>query len=806
MRGNIVVFVLGVWLLQQQAALPQLLWAGVLAPLLLAWWLPQNGAFALTFTREVLLKALFLGAGFFWAAIIAQGRMADALPTEWEGRDIQLTGVVAALPQENERGSRFEFDVEKVATPGAVVPRHVQLSWYAFGSHESPPPATNPLSVHAGERWQLTVRLKRPHGNANPDGFDFEAWMLERNVRATGYVRKEDGNRRLDALVPRPGYLVEYARERIAERFREVLGDRPYAPVLKALAIGDQGGIPQQQWQVFLRTGINHLVSISGLHVTMVAGLVFSLTWWLWRRSHRLAQRLPARKAAALAGALTALAYVLLAGFAVPAQRTLYMLTVVAIALWLGRIASASRVLVLALLAVVLLDPWAVLAPGFWLSFGAVAAMLYVSVGRISRPHWLVEAARVQWAVTLGLAPLLLALFQQVSVISPIANAFAIPVISLVVVPLTLLGTIPLLDFLLLLAHEIMGWCMALLTWLAGLPDAVWQQHAPPAWTVIAALLGIVWMLLPRGFPARWLGAVPLLPLFLVLPPQPATGALWVDVLDVGQGLAVVARTGHHSLLYDTGPGFSSEADSGNRILLPFLRAAGVQRLDGMIVSHDDADHSGGAVSVLDGIPTGWLASSLPDSHPALHHARRALRCHAGQSWTWDGVRFDMLHPTLESYADERLKDNARGCVLKITSRHGSVLLPADIERASEAELLERAPESLPATVLVAPHHGSKTSSTEEFIRRVNPAVTIFTVGYRNRFGHPKEAVVERYEAQGSRLYRTDRSGEVSLRFDGPGGVRVLGWREAERRYWREGSSVDMLPVAAAAEAGGRIP
>ena len=786
MRGNILVFVLGVWLLQQLEALPNLAWAWALAPLLLAWWLPRNRGSALLFTRELLLKTLFLAAGFFWAASIAQVRLADALPTQWEGKDIQLTGVVAALPQESERGSRFEFDVENVATPGAVVPRHLQLSWYAFGYRESPMPEARPAMVHAGERWQLTVRLKRPHGNANPDGFDFEAWMLERNVRATGYVRKEDSNRCLDTLVIRPGYLVERARELVAVRFQQVLGDRPYAPVLKALAIGDQSAIPQQQWQVFLRTGINHLVSISGLHVTMVAGLLFSLTYWLWRRSHRLTQRLPARKAAAAAGALTALAYVLLAGFAVPAQRTLYMLTVVAIALWLGRIASASRVLALALLTVVLLDPWAVMAPGFWLSFGAVAVMLYVSVGRVSRPHWLVEAAQVQWAVTLGLAPLLLALFQQVSVISPIANAFAIPVISLVVVPLTLLGAVPPFGFLLLLAHQIMSWCMWLLTWLSSLPDAVWQQHAPPAWTVLAALLGIVWLLLPRGFPARWLGAVPMLPLFLMLPPQPASGALWLDVLDVGQGLAVVVRTEHHALLYDAGPRFSNEADSGNRILLPYLRAAGVRRLDGLIISHDDADHSGGAVSVLDGIPTAWLASSLPDSHPALHHARRVLRCHAGQSWVWDGVRFDMLHPTLESYAVQGLKDNARGCVLKITSRYGSALLPADIERASEAELLQRAPQSLTATVLVAPHHGSKTSSTDDFIRQVNPAVTIFTVGYRNRFGHPKDAVVQRYEAQGSRLYRTDRSGAVQLRFADARGVAVQGWRETERRYWRE--------------------
>ena len=254
----------------------------------------------------------------------------------------------------------------------------------------------------------MTVRLKRPHGNANPNGFDFEAWLLERNIRASGYVRQEEGNRRLAEHVYRPGYIVEMLRERVAQRFQAVLGEQPYAGVLKALAVGEQSAISPDQWKVFLRTGVNHLMSISGLHVTLISSLVFALVYGLWRRSQRLTLRLPARKAAAVAGALAALLYALLSGFGVPTQRTLYMLSVVAVALWMGRASSASSVLALALLAVVLLDPWAVLAPGYWLSFGAVAVILYVGVGRLGRPHWLHQWARVQWAVTLGLIPALL--------------------------------------------------------------------------------------------------------------------------------------------------------------------------------------------------------------------------------------------------------------------------------------------------------------------------------------------------------------------------------------------------------------
>lgn len=783
MRSAILAFVFGVWLLQQQPALPPLAWAGILAVpggLLL---LPRGrfGRFEPWFAWGAWL-ALALGSGYFFAAAAAHARLADALPVAWEGKDIRMVGVVATLPQASEFGGRFEFDVERVLTPDAVVPRHLLLSWYGK-RFQNDRPASRP-DFHPGERWELTVRLKRPHGNANPYGFDYEGWLLERNIRATGSIRLTHGERRLEQLVPHPGYVVERVREIVAARMQTVLGERPYAGVLEALAIGEQGAISQEQWQVFLRTGVNHLMSISGLHVTMVAGLAYSLAGWLWRRREALARRLPAQKAAVAGGALAALAYALLAGFAVPTQRTLYMLSVVAVALWLGRSTVPSRVLALALLLVVLLDPWAVLAPGFWLSFGAVGVILYVSAGRVGRSGRWAEAVNVQWAVTIGLIPALLAMFQQISLISPVANAFAIPVVSLAVVPLTLAGALLPLDFLLYAAHWVMGMCMAALAYLSALPDAVWQQHAPPPWALVAAMPALGWLLLPRGFPARWLGVVAAAPLFAVAPLLPAPGALWVDILDVGQGLAVVLRTRSHALLYDTGPRFSKEADSGNRVILPYLRATGIPRLDGVIVTHDDADHSGGAITVLNGIPVGWLASSLPAGSPILSHAARAVPCYGGQSWVWDGVRFDMLHPALASYQDRTLKDNARSCVLKVSAAHGSVLLPADIERASEGELVDRDPSALAATVLVAPHHGSKTSSTEAFLEAVHPAATVFTVGYLNRFGHPKPAVVERYRQLGSELYRSDRDGAVLLRPAPGGGFAIQAYRTHAHRYW----------------------
>jgi competence protein ComEC len=303
-------------------------------------------------------------------------------------------------------------------------------------------------------------------------------------------------------------------------------------------------------------------------------------------------------------------------------------------------------------------------------------------------------------------------------------------------------------------------------------------------WTLPLALIGVAWMFMPRGFPARWAGGIALAPMFLALPPGLPPGSMQVAVLDVGQGLAVTLRTAHHALLYDTGPRFSEDTDSGNRIIVPYLRGIGVSALDGLIVSHDDNDHSGGAASVLDAMPVAWLASSLGHDHPLFEHASRHIRCFAGQEWEWDGVHFSMLHPTWDSYADSKVTDNNRGCVLKVTSMHGSLLLPADIERAAEVELLERSSDHLRADVLVVPHHGSKTSSTPDFLHAVEPSVAIFTVGYRNRFGHPKAEIVEQYRILGSRLYRSDQDGAVLLDFSAHG-IGLILWREAHRRYWQ---------------------
>ncbi len=431
----------------------------------------------------------------------------------------------------------------------------------------------------AGERWRLDVRLKRPHGTVNPHGFDVEAWLLENGLRATGYVRDDVRNARIDAFAGRPGDYVERARTAVRDRIVAALGDAPYAGVVVALAIGEERAIPDAQWRVFSRTGITHLISISGLHVTVFAALAGGLGFALARRSVRLTSRLPARKIAAIVGVLAATLYVLLAGAQVPAVRTLLMLQVAALGLWLARPGTARIVWLWALVAVLLWDPWAGFSPGFWLSFGAVGLLLYAHAGRLVPPTAstrtarafgaLRAAARTQALVTIGLVPGTLAIFQQVSLVSPIANAIAIPVVTFLVVPLALAGIVLPFDFPWQAAHAVFAALMVALDALARAPAAVWQQHAPPAWAIAAALAGIAWLAAPRGVPGRFLGLLALLPLFAVAPDAPAPGTFRLIVLDVGQGLAVVVATHRHALLYDTGPALSR----GGRRRRPHCRA-----------------------------------------------------------------------------------------------------------------------------------------------------------------------------------------------------------------------------------------
>lgn len=779
-------FVLGVFCFQQMPFIPNVKISLVCTVIVFLVWgcYRLKNKHSVFYAVEMLVFGLMMG--FVYALYIADSRLSKELASEFEGLDIHLIGTVSSLPKITEDGERIILDVDRLLSPKVSVPEHISISNYTrhFVSQGKGRKQVSPLHFHAGERWRLVVRLKRPHGNYNPYGGDTEKWMLERNIRATGYIRENAANVRLDQFVLSPPYLIERYREVIRSRIHEVLPESPNQRLLAALVMGDDASITDAQWQIFLRTGVNHLMSISGLHITMLAGMAYGAVYAMWRRSSRLLLLLPAAKVAAFFGLVVAVAYALIAGFSIPTQRTVYMLAVLSIALMTGRNLAMSLVLSIALFVVCVEDPWAVTSPGFWLSFSAVALLSYATSGQLRRPNWWRESLQTQWVVTLGLTPFLLLLFQQVSIVSPLANAFAIPLISFIVTPLALVGSLLPLDFLLHLADIVMGWNMWLLTWCSTMPEAVWQQHAPPIWTFIAAIVGVFWILLPKGFPMRWLGGLACMPMLMILPAPPATGNFKLTVLDVGQGLSVFVQTAKHQLLYDTGPKYSETSDSGKSVILPFLRGSGVAHLDGFILSHDDLDHTGGAATVMTAVPFDWMLSSLKPDHALLKGVPKSFTCFAGQHWVWDGVSFEVMHPSFESYRVADIKDNDRGCVVKISNHYHQALLAADIERSSESALVESQASALAATVLVAPHHGSKTSSTPAFLSAVHPQMAIFSAGYLNRFHHPNPEIVARYQSQGiNRLFRTDHGGAVVVDFDQLA-VHVSQWRQEAPHYW----------------------
>lgn len=783
-RLGILAFAAGCAWLQTRAWLPSLNWALALplAGVLLLAWAPAGRGIRV---RRAAILALALLAGFFHAAWRADLRLAQVLDPQWDGRDMALVGRVVGLPEHTPNGLNFILAVQHSTTPGASPPDRVRLGWYAYG--DDPPPA-----LSGGDCIALVARLHRPHGNINPGGFDYEAWLLERGIRATGSVRGMPvAATGCDSAAM---VAVDRAREWVRSHLAQALEDAPYAGVVTALAVGDQDAIPGAQWTLFRQTGTSHLFSVSGLHITLFSALVYALVRFVWRRIPRLNLKLPAQRAGITLGLLAAVGYTLLAGFGIPAQRTLYMLVGAAAVAWLDRRPSPTRLLAAALLAVVLMDPWAALAPGFWLSFGAVAALLWSGAGRLGQqPAWRTWV-RAQWAVTLGLAPLLLALFHEVSLVSPLANAVAIPAISLVAVPLALLAAAVPWDALAHLAHAVVWGVMACLQGLAALPQPVFHAAAPSPIALVLALLGAAVLLLPRGFPARWLGLVLCLPLLFPRLPAPGQGEAWITVLDVGQGEAILVRTASRALLVDAGPRFASGQDAGERIVAPYLWSLGINRLDGLVLTHDDLDHSGGVASVLKSHVPGWFLTPLAGMDPAslgevgqgiVASRPDTLTCRAGQSWEWDGVRFHVLHPPAHHYAMAGYGDNDRGCVIQVEAGGKSALLAADIERLSEMNLAERGVLG-PVDMLVVPHHGSKTSSTAEFLSVVRPRLAVIPVGHRNRYGHPSPGVVARYRGRGVEVVRTDREGAVLVEM-GEGGWRFETARRTERRYWHDG-------------------
>jgi competence protein ComEC len=726
-----------------------------------------------------------------WAGERAALRLSLELPAQLEGQEMEVVGVVASLPQRSANGLRFQFDVEQARRAGqpVTVPERLALGWYG-GFHQEAVLSPAQRALRAGQRWRFTLTLRRPHGLLNPHGFDYELLLFEQGVRATGYVREAPAPQQID---PAAGHVVERVRQAMRDAIEAAVPDGRAAGVLAALSVGDQSAIDREDWDLFRQTGIAHLVSISGLHVTMFAWIAGLAIATLWRRSPRALLVMPAPDAARWSGLLAAAAYAVFSGWGVPAQRTVWMLATVTGLQALGRRWPWPLVLLSAAGVVSLLDPWALLQPGFWLSFMAVGLLMASSSTPTAAPDaptsaWgraaaqLRQVLRTQAVATVGLTPLTLVFFQQVSVVGFLANLAAIPLVTLVITPLALLGALapPLWPVGAWVVQRMVQGLGRLAAW----PGAVWTVPVAPAWAHVCGLLAAALAVLPLPWRVRALAVPLVLPLLIPGVERPAEGRYEVLAADVGQGTAVLVRTARHLLVYDAGPRYSADSDAGQRVLLPLLRSLGEQRIDRLVLTHRDVDHVGGAKALLEGMPVGDLHSSLEEGHPLRALAGTHVRCEDGQSWQWDGVRFDMLQPPALAF-NSRLRPNALSCVLRVSSAQGSMLFTGDIERPQEEWLVARYGAALRSDVLLVPHHGSKTSSSDAFLDAVAPREAVVQAGYRNRFGHPAPEVVSRLREHGIAVVDSASCGAWRSTGAGQGACE----RDMARRYWHHGSS-----------------
>ena len=625
------------------------------------------------------------------------------------------------------------------------------------------------------------VRLKRPHGNFNSGGFDYEKWLFINRYRATGYVRASEETRLLSQEAR--WYWPNVWRQAINEQISAALDETPARGIIKALTIGSRDEISADQWRILRITGTAHLIAISGLHIGLIAGFGYFACRWIACRIGSL--RIAPRIVAALAAIIVSIIYASLAGFSLPTQRALIMVVVVMGGILSQRHVMPVRSIAVAVFLIVVLDPLAVLSAGFWLSFAAVSVIAYVTVGRVGHNTGWIGANRIAVVTAIGLAPLLLLFFQQVSLIAPLANIIAVPWVSLVVVPLCLLGA-GLLSWFPALGNALLGvsefalqliW--VILEWLSTVPYAAWSLPEPSMWVVLMAILGVAILFLPKGLAGRWLGVIAFLPLCFPSLRDPNSGTAVVTLLDVGQGLASVVQTQNHTLVFDTGARFSADFDMGSAVVTPFLRRQGINRIDRLIISHGDNDHIGGAHALAQEFEISSVYSSVPTQIPWIS----ARFCKAGQSWIWDGVTFRILSP-LEILLDN---DNENSCVLQVVAARGdSVLMTGDIEKKAESMLVGTYGERLRSTYLIIPHHGSNTSSTKSFLEAIEPVFGLVSAGYRNRYGFPRQAVLNRLERVGIKVMNTTESGAIQVHL-GTGPSAPLSYRKLNGRFYNFG-------------------
>ncbi|MEX0900171.1 MAG: DNA internalization-related competence protein ComEC/Rec2 [Gammaproteobacteria bacterium] len=752
MQGRFLGFIVGVCVVHASPAL-------VSAPSLIS----LLALAALTVKRAPVVFATI--AGFLLSTLTAD----VLLDNRWRGApgaERTVTGTVGSLADIDADGARFLFLPDRAQHPD--LPRRIRVGWYL---DEAPP--------RPGSRWRLTLRLRQPRGSLNPGAFDYERWLTAARIGATATVRPFPPPAWLTAS---PAQSLTTARAMLDDAIARALPAHPRRGIIRGLVLGERTELDARAWEVFARTGTAHLMAISGLHVGMVAALGLGVGAWFARRLRYTADH--AREIGVVVGFTVAAAYAALAGFAVPTRRALCMLAAAAFILMARRHRNAVAAWLLAMFVIVALDTLAPLTIGFWLSFAAVAFITWRLSHRRAAPGPLLQLARVQWAVTIGLLPLTLWFFQRGSLVAPLTNLVAVPLFTLAIVPAALLGTA------LAIVAPAMGtaWLAVLAVvldaawwWLGSVADWGWAQRftpKPPFWTVVCAFAGGGVLLAPAGWPGRAVVGIALCaPMLVWQPTPPAPGAWRLTVLDVGQGLAAVVRTPDRTLVYDTGPRFGSTSDAGSRVVVPYLRAHGIQRIDRLVISHAHSDHDGGVAAVRDAFPGAQVIAGDPD-----RLAQPVAQCAAGQRWQWGGIDFRLLHPLATTHG----APNLNSCVLHVSGAGGAALLPGDIEWPVELTLAAPGSALRPAEIVIAPHHGSRTSSIGRFVTRTRPRWVVFPASFGNRWGFPHPEVVARWENAGARTSVIGQDGAVTFDADPVAGIgEPVMERVIQRAWWR---------------------
>ncbi|MEY3182205.1 MAG: hypothetical protein RLZ35_190 [Pseudomonadota bacterium] len=749
-----------------------------------------------------LIACLCFTIGHIWVLNAAYDVHKQAIPNHLVGKPLIVEGQIVGIPVVTDRYAQFEFQVYQLPDQPKAwpYPGKVSLIWY-WKNRQANDSDQLPILM-PGDRHILSVSLKKPRGLSNPGSFDTEKQFFIRHIVAEGKVIKWHP----DVLSKKAWHLkdsIDRYRVILKQKLEVLSQSYPYQGILEALTIGIKDKISHDEWALFQKTGTAHLMSISGLHIGLIAGFCFYLGFFVWARGAPAIwlHRIPAPMIGAYSSIAGAFVYALLSGFSVPTQRAFVMVCCAMVGILMRRNISSWRLYGIALLVVLLIDPLATLSIGFWLSFGAVAVILYGMQNRLKPSGLWWKYGRIQWIVFIGLFPLSAYGFQGVSLISPLANMLAIPWVSFVTVPFALLGVLmsPIQDSIahicLHIASLSLSGLLSVLSIMSNSPIHFWTFPVIESMIpLVCGLVGIVILLLPKGIPGRWLGLLWLLPLLIVKSASPEMGHARVTILDVGQGLATVVSTKNHLLIFDTGAPLGKNSDMGARVILPYLSTIHFGKpIDRIIVSHVDSDHAGGLVSLLKSSHVKHIMTSEPQvlkERLAHRHELDSIHlppidvCHTHQAWDWDGVHFEILHPVDPSVISKR---NNRSCVLSVSVGKQRILMTGDIEASVERRLIRSAVRhKLPASVMVVPHHGSKTSSDMGFIRQVNPAYAVVSTGYMNRYGHPKAAIMERYKHLGIKWLDTTTSGAVTFYLE-PDRLHVQQpdeYRARHRKIW----------------------